>query len=283
MTTVDSTTEQLLKHALSEDIGTGDLTTLATVPPRARGTATLTAKEAGILCGCSIFDRVFQLTSGRMTIRWLRVDGNELSRNEKCAELQGHLSTMLTGERTALNLLQRMSGVATLTRKFVDMVKGTDAKIIDTRKTTPLWRNLEKYAVQTGGGSNHRRGLYDMYLIKENHIAAAGGIRNAIRRVNDYQKLHHSKIAIEVEVSKLEQIHEVLEDSVDRIMLDNMTPSMMKSAVKLINGRCEIEASGGINLKNVREVAETGVDFISIGALTHSAPSLDFSLIIEDY
>jgi len=275
--------DNLIKLALAEDIGSGDITTDAIVSQNVKGEAYVVAKEDMVLSGINVFKKVFQNVSGQ----WSVVSGQfkeryrdgEIVRSEKIIiEISGNMRSLLTAERTALNFLQRMSGIATLTKKFVDSVKGFKAKIIDTRKTTPCLRILEKYAVQCGGGINHRFGLYDGILIKDNHIKAAGGIIKAVKRVRDNAP---HLIKIEVETKSLKEVKDALNCKADVIMLDNMDIPAIKKAVKLIDKRALIEVSGGVTLKNVSEIAATGVDYISIGALTHSARAVDISMEIR--
>lgn len=270
-----------IELALAEDIGSGDMTTLASVSSDITGTARLIAKAEGILCGQAVWDECFRLVDSSVMVEWKVLEGARVHPQTLCAEIRGSLRSILTTERTALNFVQRMSGIATLTRRFVDAVAHTPTKIIDTRKTTPLWRYFEKYAVSVGGGENHRMGLYDMFLIKDNHIAAAGSISRAIEAVLDYRTKMNCFFPIEVETKNLSEVAEALRYPVQRIMLDNMSVEEMTTAVRQINRKCETEASGGINLSNIREVAETGVDYISIGALTHSVTALDLSLLVE--
>ena len=275
--------DNLINLALAEDTGSGDITTDAIVSQNVKGEAYVVAKEDMVLSGINVFKKVFQNVSGQ----WSVVSGQfkeryrdgEIVRSEKIIiEISGNMRSLLTAERTALNFLQRMSGIATLTKKFVDSVKGFKAKIIDTRKTTPCLRILEKYAVQCGGGINHRFGLYDGILIKDNHIKAAGGIIKAVKRVRDNAP---HLIKIEVETKSLKEVKDALNCKVDVIMLDNMDIPTIKKAVKLIDKRALIEVSGGVTLKNVSEIAATGVDYISIGALTHSARAVDISMEIR--
>jgi nicotinate-nucleotide pyrophosphorylase (carboxylating) len=273
--------KHLIELSLKEDLGNGDITTHATVSASAAGSGYVKAKSDGILCGQSIFTEVFRQVDPSLQLTWTAEDGDPLAAAGRFVVFAGKLESVLMAERTALNFLQRMSGIATWTRRYVELIRHTSAKIIDTRKTTPLWRALEKYAVSVGGGSNHRMGLYDMFLIKENHITAAGGISNAIRRALDFNKTHNMTYAIEVETRSLEEVREAMQFPLQRIMLDNMAPDLMAQCVAFIGRRCEVEASGGVRFETVRSVAETGVDFISIGALTHSAPAMDLSLIIE--
>lgn len=269
--------EQLLKNALEEDIGAGDLTTLSTVPSEARGVGRFRAKRDCVVAGLIVLDKIFSLLDPAVNVRRLRRDGDQVSKGTVVAEARGPVRALLMGERTALNFLQRLSGTATLARTYVDAVKGFPCKIIDTRKTTPGLRTLEKYAVRMGGATNHRLGLYDAAIVKDNHIAASGSIAKAVRNIRVQSPF---MARIEVECANLKQVEEALEAGADVIMLDNMTTKEMAQAVKVINKRAWVEASGGITLATVREVAETGVDFISVGALTHSAPAVDFNMKI---
>lgn len=270
--------DKVIEDALREDIHTGDITTLAVVPGRRPARARLVAKEPMVLAGIAVAARVFYLLDP--TIRFIPhfEDGARLSPGDLIAELEGDSSLLLQGERVALNLIQRMCGTATLTARFVEAVRGTTARIVDTRKTTPGLRVLEKYAVRVGGGINHRTGLYDGVLIKENHIAAAGGITEAVRRARAY--IPHT-MKIEVETETLAEVNEALEAGADIIMLDNMTRETMREAVAMIGDQALVEASGGVNLETVRGIAETGVDIISVGALTHSARAMDISMLLE--
>ncbi|HEX9880717.1 MAG TPA: carboxylating nicotinate-nucleotide diphosphorylase [Candidatus Binatia bacterium] len=267
--------ESLVKAALEEDIGAGDLTTLPTIAADLCSTALFRAKEECIVAGLPLVARVFSLLDGRVVVRLLRGEGDRVNRGTVVAEAEGPTRALLMGERTALNFLQRLSGTATLTRSYVEAVTGFPCKIIDTRKTTPGLRILEKYAVRVGGGTNHRWGLYDAALIKDNHIAAAGSIALAVRKVRDQAPF---MTRIEVECSDLIQVQEALDAGADVIMLDNMEVHEMARAVKLVNRRAWVEASGGITMESVRTVAQTGVDYISVGALTHSAPAVDFNM-----
>jgi nicotinate-nucleotide pyrophosphorylase (carboxylating) len=272
----------LVRAALVEDLGNrGDVTTEATVPPEVRGRAEIIAKQDGILAGLPVAGWTFAELDPELVFTPRRRDGDRVQPGEVVAEVSGRLRSILIAERTALNFLMRLSGIATLTSRFVEAVAGTRAKILDTRKTTPGWRRLEKYAVQCGGGKNHRMGLYDQVLIKENHIAAAGSVAEAIRRAKSYLREKNLPLFIEVEVSDMRQLREALEEGVDRILLDNMSSELLREAVRLGAGEVEFEASGNVTLANVREVAETGVDYVSIGALTHSAPAFDFSLLVK--
>lgn len=267
-----------IANALSEDIGPGDITTEALVSPRIKGKAEIIAKERLILAGIDVAGEVFRQINLSVLFSTKHADGNELSKGTLIATISGQLASILTAERVALNLLQRLSGIATLTREYVKEIEGTKARIVDTRKTTPGLRALEKYAVRVGGGKNHRFGLFDGILIKDNHIAAVGSIKEAMKMAKE---MAPHTLKIEVETENLEQVKEALAAGVDIIMLDNMDTNTMKEAVKLIKGRALVEASGGINLSNVREVAETGVDFISVGAITHSARAMDISMEIS--
>jgi nicotinate-nucleotide pyrophosphorylase (carboxylating) len=268
----------LIRSALEEDIGAGDVTTAAVLTGAEAGTARAVAKADMVLAGIDIFRQTFLLLDPDVRFTGYIEDGREVKRGEVLAELSGRLASILTAERTALNFLQRMSGIATTTRRYVQAVAGTRARILDTRKTAPGLRVLDKYAVRVGGGDNHRFALYDGVLIKDNHIAAAGGIAPAIQRAR--QKIPRT-LKIEVEVRNVGDVREALTAGADAIMLDNMTPEAMSEAVRLIGGSVPAEASGNVTLVNVREVAETGVDFISVGALTHSADAADISLLVS--
>lgn len=270
--------DRIIENALLEDIHTGDITTLAVVPERRSGRARLIAKEVMVLAGLDVAARVFTFLDSSVRFVGHRRDGEQLAAGDVIAELSGDSAVLLQGERVALNLLQRMCGTATLTARYVEAVAGTRARIVDTRKTTPGLRVLEKYAVRVGGGINHRTGLYDGVLIKENHIAAAGGISRAVSRARSY--IPHT-MKIEVETETLAEVAEALEAGADIIMLDNMDLATMAEAVALIGGRALVEASGGVNLDTVRGIAETGVDIISVGALTHSARAMDISMLLE--
>ena len=269
--------EQSIKSALQEDIGAGDLTTLSTVPRELRGKGLFRAKRDGIAAGLFLLEKVFSVLDAQVKVRCLSRDGDQVKQGTVVAEVEGPVRALLMGERTALNFLQRLSGTATLTRRYVDAVKEFPCKIIDTRKTTPGLRTLEKYAVRMGGGINHRIGLYDAALIKDNHIVAAGSIAKAVETVRRHAPF---MARVEVECVDLKQVQEAIDAKADVIMLDNMGTKQMAEAVRLVNKRAWIEASGGITLERIREIAETGVDFISIGALTHSAPAVDFNMKI---
>ena len=269
--------DPLINLAFEEDIGIGDITTEATVPPAQKGIGTLLAKSDGSVAGLPVAERVFAKLDETLAFRALVADGDAVKAGTPIAEVQGSAKTILIGERTALNFLQRLSGIATLTAQFVEAVAGYDTKIVDTRKTAAGWRAVQKYAVRVGGGHNHRFGLYDGVLIKDNHIVAAGGIGNAVQRARGVFP-HTAKI--EVEVETLEQVDEALEAAADILLLDNMPPSLMKAVVQAVGDRAVTEASGGITLDKVKTVAAAGVDLISVGALTHSAMPMDISLTL---
>lgn len=271
--------EPLIRSALLEDLAHGtDLTTDAIVPAGANARAAIVARAPGVIAGIDAALLAFELLDPGSITATVRIsDGSIVAAGETVAELEGRARTLLTGERTALNVLCRLSGIATATRAFVDAVRGTRAKIADTRKTTPGMRALEKYAVRCGGGSNHRFGLDDAVLIKDNHLGLAGSVKEAVARV---RAVAGHMVKIEVEVDTLEQLQEALSEPIDAVLLDNMEPQMLARAVKAIDGRMISEASGGIRPETARAVAESGVDLISIGSLTHSAPSLDLGLDI---
>lgn len=267
--------DDLIKSALAEDIGTGDITTISCIPQDKQSRARLIAKESGIICGMDIFKRVFALIDDRITVFSLVQDGTMVEAGSVIAKVEGPACTILSGERVALNILQRMSGIATRTAKAVDQIKDTKAQITDTRKTTPGLRVIEKYAVRTGGGVNHRFSLADGVLVKDNHIRAAGGITPAVKAVR--ASAPHT-LKVEVEVDSLKHIEEAIEAGADIIMLDNMSCEDMAEAVRIIDGRALVEASGNMGDRDLHAVAETGVDLISVGALTHSAKAMDISL-----
>lgn len=267
--------DALIMAALKEDMPLGDITTDNIIDPLAKSKARLIAKESGIIAGLDVAERVFKMLDAAVDFRKLVLDGTRVNKGDIIAEFEGNTRALLKGERTALNILQRLSGVATRTNHFCQLVEGYAAKVVDTRKTTPGLRYLEKYAVRIGGGHNHRFCLSDGVLIKDNHIQAAGGIRNAIELVRDH--IPHT-IRIEVETETFDQVNEALEAGADIIMLDNMTLNMMREAVEIINKRAVVEASGDINEETIRDVASTGVDIISIGRITHSVKSLDISM-----
>lgn len=268
--------EELVRHALAEDVGSGDVTTEAIVDPGAVGCAELLAREPGVVFGLEVVETVFRTLDARLSVDRLVEDGALVEPGTRVARVAGPLRPILTGERVALNLLGRLSGIATLARCYVQAVSGTGVTILDTRKTTPGLRALEKRAVAAGGGRNHRFGLDDGVLVKDNHLRAAGSVAAAVSRLREATDL-----PIEVECETLVQVSEALAAGVDAILLDNMTLADLRAAVELVAGRAWLEASGGITLESVRAVAETGVDAISIGALTHSAPSLDVALEVR--
>ncbi|GJQ37241.1 MAG: carboxylating nicotinate-nucleotide diphosphorylase [Anaerolineales bacterium] len=262
-----------IQRALAEDIGAGDATTLSIVPPDATMRGQIIAKQDGIIAGLDVARAAYELLDSAVEFSPQLADGSRVTRAGLLALVSGRTSSLLTAERTALNFLGRMSGIATLTRQFVDAVAGTRAVILDTRKTAPGLRAVDKLAVKLGGGGNHRIGLYDMILIKDNHIDYAGGIEEAVRRA----KAARSGLQIEVEARTMNDVRVALSLGVERILLDNMSVEMMAEAVRLTNGRAKLEASGNVTLETVRRIAETGVDFISVGALTHSAKVFDVS------
>lgn len=270
--------ERIVRTALQEDIGLGDVTSAATVARDAVSRAELVAKEDFVLAGLDVAGAVFHHLDSEIRFEKIFIDGQQVKKGDVLAWLKGSSLMLLQAERVALNLLQRMSGIATLTARYVAAVEGTGAVIVDTRKTVPGLRALDKYAVRAGGGRNHRIGLFDGVLIKENHIAAAGGIAAAVG--NAKEQLPHT-LKIEVETRNLNEVQEALSAGADVIMLDNMSNTEMTRAVELINGRALIEASGGVNLERVREIAETGVNIISVGALTHSVTAVDISMLFK--
>jgi nicotinate-nucleotide pyrophosphorylase (carboxylating) len=273
--------EYLIKTALEEDLGPGDITCQAIPDLDKKGSASIYAKQNGILSGIDVATQVFRFTDDSLNMQVLRKEGDGILSGDAVLNIKGQLSAILSAERTALNFLAHLSGVATKTSLFVDRIAGFNTKITDTRKTTPAMRFLEKRAVKSGGGVNHRSGLYDMILIKENHIEAAGNITQAVKRCKDHLAKINKNIKIEVEVKNLSEVEESLHLNVDRIMLDNMTNKMMTEAVRMIAGRAEVEASGGVSFENVLQIAQSGVDYISVGALTHSAPAFDFTLLVD--
>lgn len=268
-----------IKTALSEDIGDGDHSSLGSIPADQVSNAQLLIKDEGIIAGLTLAERIFHYVDKRIEIQFFKKDGDYVENGQIGFTVKGNAQAILSSERLVLNCLQRMSAVATYTRSMNALIKGTKAKLLDTRKTTPNFRLPEKWAVAIGGGVNHRFGLYDMVMLKDNHVDYAGGIREAILSTVDYLKKNNLNLKIEIEVRNLQELQQVLDTGhVDRVMLDNMLPSTIREALRMIGGRMETEASGGINEKNIAEIAETGVDFISVGALTHSYKSLDISL-----
>ncbi len=273
----DASILRLIDIALQEDLGIGDLTTEAIVPQHQQATATIIAQSAGIICGLPIARLVFQQLGDLLSWETMVTDGDRILPGTTIVQLRGPAHILLTGERTALNFLQRMSGVATLTRQFVDAIQGTGTRILDTRKTIPGWRLLDKYATAIGGAYNHRMRLDDALLIKENHIAIAGSLTAALERAQEYAQ--HYQLPLIVEVQTLEELEEALNFGIlDRILLDNFSVDQVRKAVRIVQGRIPLEVSGGITLETVRAYAETGVQYISIGALTHSAVALDLSM-----
>lgn len=266
---------KVVRRAVEEDLGTGDITTDNIIDEGEVGKGVITVKEQAVISGLKAAENVFKKIDPELDFRCLKEDGDEVDEGDEIAVVEGKVRSILKGERLALNFLQRMSGIATKTRRYVDRVKGYDVRIVDTRKTTPNLRMFEKWAVRSGGGQNHRMGLYDAVLIKDNHIRSTGGISEAVQRVKG--KIPHTT-KVEVEVESVEGVNEALENGADIIMLDNMSLEDMKRSVKLIGEKAVIEASGGITLDNVQEVASTGVDVISVGALTHQIESVDISL-----
>lgn len=270
---------RFIAAALAEDVGDGDHTSIATIPAGSAGQAQLIIKEAGILAGLEEALAVFRYVDETLVVSTFSTDGDAVAVGDVVLTVTGSIHSILIAERLVLNMMQRMSGIATATHRIVAAIAGTGTKVLDTRKTTPLLRFLEKKAVKTGGGVNHRFGLHDMMLIKDNHVDYAGGIKEAITRAREYQGKMKRPIAIEVEVRDMEEVEEVLAvGGVDRIMLDNFTPGEVRKAVALIDGRLVTEVSGGITADNIGDYAAAGVDFISIGALTHSVKGLDMSL-----
>lgn len=275
----DSELRALIRHALDEDTGEGDHSSLACIPVSARGRARLLIKESGIIAGVRVVREVFHIADPSLNVETFFKDGDRINFGDIALTAEGSLHSLLRAERLVLNIMQRMSGIATATALYVEKVKGTNARITDTRKTTPGMRSLEKEAVRIGGGINHRMGLYDMIILKDNHIDYAGGITTAIARTKEYLRKNDLSLKIEVEARNLKDVNEIIAASgVDRIMLDNFTIPMTVEAVRIIGKAAETESSGGITMDNVRDYAMCGVDFISIGALTHHIKSLDMSL-----
>lgn len=281
MNDFDARLYKLIDDALSEDVGEGDHSTLCCIPADVQGKAVLKIKQDGILAGVSVAEKVFRYRkpSSRFVLR--KNDGEPMRSGEVAFEVETNVHTILQLERLVLNCMQRMSGIATLTRQYTEQLKGYHTRLLDTRKTTPNFRLLEKEAVRIGGGMNHRFGLFDMIMLKDNHIDYCGGIEEAISRAYDYVQRYHPSLAIEVETRSLQDVRKVMQsgrDKVQRIMLDNFRPADISEALTIIAGEMETEASGGINLDNIRQYADTGVDFISVGGLIHQAKSLDLSL-----
>ena len=273
--------DKIILRAFKEDIGTDDITSKAVVPAGKKGKAKFIVKEEGIIAGLDVVERVFKLFDKNLKLKKFLDDGDKVKKGQIIAEVHGGISSILSTERTALNFLQRMCGIATQANKFSEEVKHTKVKIVDTRKTVPGLRILDKLAVSYGGCHNHRFGLYDMFLIKDNHITAAGSITGAVKACTKFMKKKKKKYKIEVETQNIEQVREALNTKVDIIMLDNFELNKIKEAVDLIGGKKQIEASGGITLASVKAIAEIGVDYISVGALTHSVKALDISLKVD--
>ncbi|MEG0377259.1 MAG: carboxylating nicotinate-nucleotide diphosphorylase [Eubacterium sp.] len=273
--TIKINVDQTLMCALREDVTSEDITTNAVMPEAKRGEVELLCKEDGILAGIDIFKRVFELLDGTAVFNMNYEDGDEIKKGDCIGVVTADIRTLLTGERTALNFLQRMSGIATYTRHLVNALEGTKTKLLDTRKTTPNMRIFEKYAVRVGGGQNHRYNLSDGILLKDNHICAAGSVKKAVEMAKEYAPFVRK---IEVEVETPEMLTEAVEAGADIIMLDNMSNDTMRKAVEYVNGRAETECSGNVTLERLKDIAAAGVDYVSCGALTHSAPILDFSL-----
>lgn len=270
---------EFIKSALREDVGDGDHSSLASIPADAQNQARLLVKGNGILAGVELAEMIFKEVDPNLKVEVLIKDGANVKVGDVALTVTGKAQSILTSERLVLNCMQRMSGIATYTNRLVKMLEGTNTRLLDTRKTTPNFRICEKWAVLIGGGQNHRYGLYDMVMLKDNHIDYAGGIEKAVKATQEYLKSKGKDLKIEVETRNIDEVKQAMEvGGIHRIMLDNMTPAQMKEAVQLIGGRYETEASGGITDETLREVAETGVDFISVGALTHSIKSIDLSL-----
>lgn len=273
--TIKINADEFIKSALREDISSEDVTTNAVMREKVTGSADLICKQDGVICGLPVFERVFKILDESVNIEFFKAEGDAVKKGEVIAKITGDMRVILSGERTALNFLQRMSGIATYTAQTVKLLEGSKTKLLDTRKTTPNMRLFEKYAVKVGGGCNHRYNLSDGILLKDNHIGAAGGVKKAVEAAREYAPFVRK---IEVEVENLEMCKEAVEAGADIIMLDNMSIEDMKKAVKLIAGRAQTECSGNVTKENIQNIKAAGVDFISSGALTHSAPILDLSL-----
>jgi nicotinate-nucleotide pyrophosphorylase (carboxylating) len=277
----DTQLQHLIDEALKEDVGDGDHSTLSCIPPDKQGKAVLKIKENGILAGMEVAGKIFSYKDKTSVFTAFKKDGEEMKYGEKAFEITASIHTILQCERLVLNCMQRMSGIATLTRQYTDQLKGYKTRLLDTRKTTPNFRLLEKEAVRIGGGVNHRFGLYDMIMLKDNHIDFCGGIEKAIQKADEYVKAQKPGLKIEVETRSIDDVKKVMtvgKGKVFRIMLDNFKPALIAEAMSIIKGQFETEASGGINLDNIKEYAATGVDYVSVGALIHQARSLDLSL-----
>lgn len=275
---IDDRLREIVRQSLEEDIGPGDVTTGPIIPPQQKGSARVVAKQEGVFCGAPVFREVFAQVDASVAVSTPLQEGEPVRGGQTVFTLDGPLASILTGERVALNFLSMLSGVATTTSHYAHAVRHTPARILDTRKTTPLHRKLEKYAVRVGGGVNHREALYDMVLIKENHHDACGGIANAVKAVRERWA---DRFRVEVETRNLDEVRQALDCRVDRIMLDNMDLPTIREAVALIGDQAEIEASGGVNLENIVAIAEAGVDFVSIGRLTHSNQWVDYSMLVR--
>ena len=278
MNFADSHVVKLIDLAIDEDIGDGDHSSLGAIPPNQKGRARLLVKDFGVICGIDLAAHIFNRLDSTLVFESLIEEGSVVNVGDIAFNISGNIHSILQAERLVLNFMQRMSGISTFTKRLVDIISGTNAQLLDTRKTTPGMRVFEKYAVSVGGGVNHRMGLYDMVMLKDNHNDYAGGITAGVNQTKSYLKSQNRQLKIEVETRNLEEVEEALSVGVDRIMFDNFSPDDMVKAVNLVNGRCETEASGGITESTIRNYAETGVDFISVGALTHSVRSLDLSL-----
>ena len=278
MNFADSHVAKLIDLAIVEDIGDGDHSSLGAIPPNQKGRARLLVKDFGVICGIDLAAHIFNRLDSTLVFESFIEEGSIINVGDIAFNISGNIHSILQAERLVLNFMQRMSGISTFTKRLVDMISGTNAQLLDTRKTTPGMRVFEKYAVSVGGGVNHRMGLYDMVMLKDNHNDYAGGITAGVNQTKSYLKSQNRQLKIEVETRNLEEVEEALSVGVDRIMFDNFSPDDMVKAVNLVNGRCETEASGGITEPTIRNYAETGVDFISVGALTHSVRSLDLSL-----
>lgn len=278
MNFADSHVAKLIDLAIAEDIGDGDHSSLGAIPPNQKGRARLLVKDVGVICGIDLAAHIFNRLDSTLVFESFIEEGSIVNVGDIAFNISGNIHSILQAERLVLNFMQRMSGISTFTKRLVDMISGTNAQLLDTRKTTPGMRVFEKYAVSVGGGVNHRMGLYDMVMLKDNHNDYAGGITSGVNQTKSYLKSQNRQLKIEVETRNLDEVEEALSVGVDRIMFDNFSPDDMFKAVNLVNGRCETEASGGITESTIRNYAETGVDFISVGALTHSVRSLDLSL-----
>ena len=277
----ESKLRAFIKSALVEDVGTGDHSSLASIPANAEGAAKLIFKEEGIVAGLEMAEKIFYQIDKKLKVEFQKIDGDEIKKGEIGLVVTGNKQAILKAERLVLNCLQRMSGIATQTRQYADQIRHTKAKLLDTRKTTPNFRMMEKWAVRIGGGKNHRFGLYDMIMLKDNHVDYAGGIKNAINSTVRYLQTNNLDLKIIIETRNIDEVKQVIqfgEGKVQRILLDNMMLSTTTEAVKLINKQFETEASGNININNIKSVAETGVDYISVGKITHTYKSLDMSL-----